>query len=953
MKSRYVYFVMAGMCLTMLSLTGCHQAESPVPFPDPTLADFHNPPLVARPGVLWPWLNGYVDRKELVRELQELKAKGLRGAILWDIGTLADPEKMIPVGPAFLGKESLESIHLAMDEASKLGLELGLFASSSWNAGGSWITPADASKAVIFSDTLVSGPADYRDSLPLPQGATAYYSEICVMAVPVDGPVPVDRKNIRNISSDYRDRILTWKVPRGTWKIIRFICNNTGQPLMCPSPNSKGPMIDHLSAKAADAHLDYMISAIRGDRKDFGPMRFFMLDSYEVDPADDWTPEFGPQFQRMFGYDITPWMPALAGTVIDNDGMTRRFLHDYHKAVGNMIVDNHFKEEKKVLHNNGLLLLAEAGHGGYARVDPLKALGVADIPMGEFWNGSQFWVTKEAASASHIYGNNIVNAESFTGWRAWKDGPAHYKQLFDVALCEGLNQVTVHTFAHNPPEAGLPGFVYHAGEHFNVNSTWWPYAGPMVEYMSRCCYLLQQGQFVGDLCLYIGDKAPNLVPPRRIDPNLTPKYDSTKCWHCGQDNPVSIMGLGRGYDYDYIDEEVILNRMQTAHGRLTLPRELSYRVMVLPDTNAISPDVLRKLEKLIREGAVVYGPKPDRSNSLKNYPNCDKEVRELGEKIWGECDGVRSTSHPYGKGKVIYGIPLWKVMKDLGVPRDFSVSGVDNSDHHIDFIHRRTSGSDIYFVSNSDLQYQTFTATFRIPESRKPTLWLADKGVAEKCAVLRADSVSTEVTLSLPPAGSVFVIFSDQSSDAVPVASVVSYNPDKFVYRTVAVPGHPWKLDFPDGRGAPKEMTIDQPGDWTKSPIDGVRFFSGTATYSVDLNVPDTVLTANRELLLDLGDVREVAVVRLNGTVVDTLWKQPFTTNVGRYLKPGGNRLEVDVTNLWNNRLVGDAGKPAGERFTRTNIQNKYRGDMPLLPSGLMGPVRLLTPVEEKGRSIN
>ena len=921
------------------SLFGCSDRNFENPFPPLSEELFANPPLVARPGALWPWLNGFFDRDQLVHELEQMKEKGMRGPIIWDVGSLSDPLKMIPVGPAFMGAESLEAIRLVLDEGERLGLDVGLFASSSWNAGGPWIGPADASKAIISSELHISGPSRYQDVLPDPKGITGHFSEISVFAVPViSGQSIVNQSDILNISEYYDGRNLTWSVPEGDWRVIRFISNNTGQPLMCPSPNSNGPMIDHLSAVATEKHISYLVESIRGDRADFGALTTLMLDSYEVHPANDWTPGFRDEFKKLTGYDPLDFLPALAGVVIENQDFTNRFLHDYHKAVGAMIVNNHFIKTRDILNKSGLKLLAEAGHGGYPRVEPLKGLGEADIAMGEFWNGSEFWVTKEAASAVHIYGKTLVNAESLTGWRSWLDGPMHYKQLFDVALCEGLNQVTFHTFSHNPPEAGLPGFVYHAGEHFNVNTTWWEYAGPMLKYMSRASYMLQQGQFVGDLCLYIGDQAPNLVPPRRLDPNITNKYDSTQCGHCEKLIPVRTTGLGRGYDYDYVNEDVILTRMQASNGHLTLPKGLSYRVIVLPDNPAISPDVLKKLEKLIRAGAVVVGPKPLRSNSLVNYPACDEEVRKLGEKIWGNCDGETVTSNRYGKGRVYDGLPLRSILKELGVEPDFQVDGIDNSDQHIDHIHRRTRDEDIYFVSNSALHWERFKARFRISSEKIPYLWMADDGKIYPCDVLESDDQFTTIELSLPPAGSVFVVFRPrgqtfETHSAAPIRENSG--------QTVAVIENPWKITFPEGRGAPREIEMGVLTDWTALPDEGVKYFSGTATYSTTVEMPDLLASQAGSLLLDLGEVREVAVVRINGNVADTLWKQPYVTRIDEFVRPGVNHIEVDVTNLWHNRLVGDAGKEEHERTTRTNIQTKYRQNMPLLPSGIVGPVSI------------
>ena len=442
--------------------------------------DFFDPPVSARPSVLWAWLNGFVDRDQLTRELEELKAKGLGGAIIWDVGSLADPKKIIPAGPAFLGPESVASISHAIDQANRLGLELGLFTSSSWNAGGAWIKPENASRQLLCRQIEVQGPGRVRMEIPLPEGATAYWKDIAVLAVPAGGA-----------AVDISDRMdpqgrLDWDAPEGNSRIMRIVASNTGQTLECPSPNSDGLIIDHLSREAATVDMTYILDRILSGRKSLDALKTFMLDSYEVREAVDWTDGFIGAFRARHGYDPVPYLPALFAPAALDPGIAARFLYDYRKTVSDLIIDNHFRTVRDLLHKYGVRLLAEAGHGGYARVDALKALGSADIPMGEFWNHQRFWVVKEAASAAHIYGRRIVDAETLTGWRNWQEGPAEYKRRFDIALCAGLNHPTFHTFTHNPPAAGRPGFVYHAGEHFNVNATWWDQAGPLIEYMSRC-----------------------------------------------------------------------------------------------------------------------------------------------------------------------------------------------------------------------------------------------------------------------------------------------------------------------------------------------------------------------------------------------------------------------------------------------------------------------------------
>jgi hypothetical protein len=939
--------------------------------------EFRNPPIQARPSALWTWLNGHVDHKQITRELEEMKAKGMRGAIIWDLGALSDPDKIIPAGPEFLGPESLKSIHHALDEAERLGLEMGIIAASSWNSGGTWITPVNASKALLWSETKVKGPSEFSEVLPLPEKAGKHFEDVAVLAVAVGS-----NKRLRlddRLSADGR---LNWQVPDGDWSILRFIRNNTGEFLNCPSPNSRGLVIDHLSRDATDAHINHMLDTLSKGRSGFGSLKVLMLDSYEVRPATDWTPDFIKAFSEHHGYDPVPWLPVLTGLTLESKDLSDRFQHDYRKTVSDLLVEDHYARSRELVNRRGLQLLAEAGHGGHARVDPLKALGAADIPMGEFWNHRKNWVTKEAASAANTYGRKLVNCESFTGWQNWQDGPAAYKRLLDVALCAGLNQVTFHTFAHNPPEAGLPGFAYHAGEHFNVNSTWWPYAAPMLADMSRACHMLQQGRFVADVCVYYGDEAPNLVPARRIAPTIKSQWSDDKCAHCGRLQPVDIRSLGHGHDYDYVNEEVLLERMRVRDGRLVLPDGMNYRLLVLPDREAISSAVLRRVGEWVDAGATVSGRRPLRSNSLKGYPDSDREVRELAIKIWGACDGETVKSANYGKGRVFWNVPLDKVLEEMKIAPDFTVENLENKHREIDHIHRETENEDIYLVANTTLEHQSAICRFRVAAGRVPSFWQAEDGSVKPCHVYASGDGFVRLPIELPPASSVFVVFRederadhlvrlDQTGGAIEVTAMdaktitaVAHLSGSYAYRTakghagaikVDVPADiiidgSWKLVFPPDSGAPREVTMDTLIDWTMSPNPEVRYFSGTATYQKTFTLPD--MSAEGCVTLDLGAIREVAAVRVNGKDAGILWKQPFRAEIGHLLEKGENHLEIVVTNLWNNRIVGDLQPDSKQAFTRTNIKSKFSAKSPLLPSGLIGPVKLAFPVSVTVQSL-
>ena len=728
--------------LTLLIFHSCQNKEdNNVAFLE---EGFKNPQVENRPMVLWTWMNGYVDTVKMVYELEEMKDKGLRGAIIWDIGALLNPDSMIPPGPAFLGPGSLDVISIALNKSHSLGLDLGISAASSWNSGGEWIGVDNGCKELLSTSLAVRGPSTFEIPLehPFSHGKQKEHCElISLIAFPENVSKTYSPGEVKVIPfNGQKDAPISWQVPVGKWEILLFYSCNTMQPLVVPSPNSKGLIIDHLSRKATRDHFGEFLSRLEKISTADKKMKFIFLDSYEVEQMLDWTPEFLDEFEKRYQYDPKPYLPILQGYSHFDTLIQKRFEADYSKLVSDLLIENHYGESVKIGDENGIQMITEAGHGGSPRVEPLKALGNSHIPMGEFWNRQRHWVTKEAASAAHIYGKNIVASESLTGWNHWQHGPADFKQLIDIAFCEGMNQVVFHTFSHNPEIAGKPGFVYHAGEHINVNATWWEYARPFMDYIARSSYLLRQGDFVADILMYYGDEAPNLVPPKRIDPNYTPDmpgifptffYDKHKCPHCGRPKPIVHDHL-HGYEYDYVNEDIITNSLKSKNGKLVLPHGPSYQVLVLPDREDISLEVLRKLDQLIFEGAIVLGPKPSRATSLKGFPENDREVIDLASKIWGDSDGKKVFSHTYGKGKVYWGKSIEEVLKDSGIQPDLGLKNIDNQDLHIDFVHRRTANEEIYFISNSSQKKEKVKAVFRVNPDMKPELWDAHTGLIQR-----------------------------------------------------------------------------------------------------------------------------------------------------------------------------------------------------------------------------
>ncbi len=583
-------------------------------------------------------------------------------------------------------------------------------------------------------------------------------------------------------------------------------------------------------------------------------------------------------------------------------------------------------------------LFAEAGHGGYPRVDPLKAFGNCDVPMGEFWNMQRFWVTKESASGANIYGKKVVASETLTGWNHWQHGPTDYKQLIDIAFCQGLNQIFFHTFAHNPEIVGKPGNAYHAGEHLNVNTTWWEMTRPFMDYLSRCSYLLRQGNFVGDACLYYGDQAPNLVPPKRIDPNLEAIFDDDHCLHCGKPKPV-IVGELPGRDFDYINADVITTTLSTENGELVLPHGQSYRVMQIPDRLDISLEVLRSLEKLVKEGAVVIGTKPERSTSLKNYPACDEEVKAIAEKLWGKADGKSIFSNSYGKGKVYWGKSVKDVLEEMNLPPDFQVKGIKNDHDEIDYIHRQTKSEDIYFISNSSKSNQNISCIFRVDKNRIPELWDAETGLIQRDLQYTKVEDGISIDLIMDPLASRFVIFRNKSTgkNDVGLSYDLQYGFNRQKTQNVIDLSSNWMVDFDARMGAPEIYQFEKLSSWTDVENKGINYYSGSATYNRAFSLSSEALSLKAEAYVVFEDIQEIARVTVNGNDCGIIWTPPYKTNITQYLKEGSNKISVQVINNWNNRIVGDLKNPEEKEYAKTNAKYQLSADGPLLESGLIG----------------
>jgi len=915
---------------------------------------FARPPDSARPWIYWWWLDSNASKEGITRDLEEMKRQGIAGAMVFDAGE----GHGTPVGPLFMSPAWRELFTHAVREAHRVGLRLSFNICSGWDCGGTWVTPEHASKRIVSSQTRVQGPTAYSQGLPQPPATNGYYRDVAVIGLrlvatnlPAQRPLAQlaqARENpqpLVNRVLDSRSAInltgmiepsgrLVWKVPEGDWLILRF-----GQTLYggaegrtkLASPGAQGYEIDFLSREALDRHFAETAGKVASDVKALAgeTLRYFHDDSWESGEPN-WTPAMLEEFQRRRGYDLLPYLPVLAGITVDNPDISTRILRDFRRTIADLMAENHYGRLRELSRRWNIGVHAESGGPFFVpNMDALMNLGRNDIPMGEYWirqsePSGNIWyadqyrtcdTVKQAASAAHVYGKELCQAEAFTNMgRNWEEDPFMLKAIGDRAFCAGLTRNMLCFYVQQPHPDIQPGFEWpEAGTHFDRNITWWNQIHAFLGYLSRCQFLLQQGRFVADVCYFAGEDVPCYVPAKTM---MNPPLPS-------------------GYDCDTINAEVLLTRLSVRHGRLALPDGMSYRLLILPQRETMTPEVLKKITALVDAGATVAGPKPSRSPSLRDYPKCDEEVGRGADDLWGLGDGQGGAGHPHGKGRVIRGTNLQEILLAQGVLSDFEYRS-GHHDANVDYIHRRVGQSEVYFVSNQADRREAVQCTFRVG-GREPELWDAVTGEIRKAVVFsQTGNGTTSLPLELPPRGSIFVVFRNR----IPPTRSRSGPGNSLALSPVLEIKGPWVVRFDPKWGGPESVEFAELVSWTKRPEEGIRHYSGTATYRRSFEWPESLRKSGQRWFLDLGEVKNLAEVRLNGQNLGVVWTKPFRVEITRAAKTGSNTLEIDVVNLWPNRLIGDQRLPEDKRFTRTNVR-KFKMDTPLLDSGLQGPVTL------------
>ena len=1040
--------------------------------------NFVRPPADARPWVYWFWNNGNVTSNGITADLEAMDRVGIGGVLIMDVFERFAP----PRGTAeFMNPEWQRLFQFSVQEAARLGLEINMANGPGWcGSSGPWITPELSMQKLVWRKLSVTGPTNFSGELPKPDTGSGkqgkdknfdstvkyddFYRDIAVLAFPDTTNEVVLQSAVINLSAKLdASGKLTWKVPPGRWIIQRLGHTTTGSSTRPPVAGGNGLECDKLSAAAMDAHFAGMMGKLI---QTAGPLAGKSLaathiDSWEVG-SQNWTPKFQSEFKKRRGYDLVPWLPCLTEVVQKKEGnktttdflnnfdgaeVANRFRWDFGQTTSELLAENYSGRIAELAHQHGLRYSLEGYNLPFG--DEFTYTARADEPMTEFWTkaiygqNETYRKAQEMASVAHVYGHAIVGAEAFTSGdqEMWKLTPADIKSLGDFEFSQGVNRFVVHRYAHQPYLDRAPGATMGPwGLHYERTQTWWEMSGAWHEYVARCQYLLRQGKFVADLC-YLRPEVPNQT---YFTPNPPPPS---------------------GYRYDEISAEALIQRMSVKDGKLLLPDGMSYRALILPERTVMTPALAEKIKSLVAAGATVLGPRPEVSPSLQNYPKCDEAVARIGNEVWGNCDGKKTTSHTYGKGKVVFGQSLEKVLADLQTSPDFQ-SGAS-----MNWIHRTLGDMEIFFVANPSDRPIAAQCRFRV-HGLAPEFWNPQTGEMTGLAMFENTPEGIVIPVSMGPSDSGFFIFRKPTGtfdpvvrltrDGQPVFTVtplpvitiakaeygvpgdaarsrdlraklqamvnrgdlqfqvgqladgddpaygivktvrIEYtidgvaqtltgdDPDTLTFTgptnfreptatvrrdargelhlvaresgnyeietaggrkclekisnvpaPLAIEG-PWQLSFPPNWGAPPQVTLTNLISWTDSANDGIKLFSGTATYRADFTLPDGAWKTNQSRrYLELGDVQVMARVKINGRDCGVAWRPPFRVEVTDALRPGKNQLEIQVANLWPNRLIGDAALAETNRFTWSSWQ-PFTKDTPLLKSGLLGPVKLV-----------
>lgn len=963
--------------------------------------DFLHPPIIYRPYVWWHWLGSNFSKEGITKDLEAMKASGIGGATIFNI-TSSVVESHQPTlnnpwpNQTYRSPKYWEAIKHAASEAKRLGLDLGLHNTVGYSTtGGPWIDEPKSMQHLVWSEVLVEGNTSIFIQLPKPvlvadegwgkTGRTvSWFKDIAVLAVPANQKV-LRLSDVHDLSAmmDTSGK-LSWQVPSGKWYVYRLAHASTGRAPHPIPDDLLGKVLeaDKMNLEQTKYHWSNVLEPLKAH---LGPLmgtglKHLLIDSYEAG-YQNWSENFRADFIKLKGYDPLPWLMTFNATVqngkkavkgkdaiipiertIENPELSARFEWDYKDVISHLFYHNGWKPAASFIHSAGLQVQHEAYGGPFSTVE---GTALADIPMLEFWSGRKTIASPVVTGSARAAGRKIIGAEALTGSpinSKWSEVPSFLKPTLDGGYATGVNRMILHHWVHQPfadqfkPGLGMGWW----GTHFSRHQTWFEPGKDFFLYMGRVQSMLQKGE------------------------------TTVNVLSLGGDSPLA----------DLISNDVFLHDLKLENGKLALPSGRKYHLLLVPHNGKLLPEIVAKMEALLKAGANIVSAKPMASPSLANYPHCDEQLNELAKKIWGtKGDSVVSI----GKGKLYIdssGKGLVKIISALGIIPTVQLT---NPDRDIQIQQRTKGEASWFFIANTGQQEKKIKAIFAI-SNLIPELWDAEAGSIVEAPIWRTQNKSTEIELELSKQKSLFVVFRKKIPSCYDHLTSIQANADfqlrplrdrlPLIESANKVEGY---VNYASGKSKAFKLTPAdtialklQPqvsflpaignsfivknlplASFTNSLEHNIKYFSGTATYTIHFQLNANSLVKDRQYQLDLGQVFDMATVKVNGKIFRVFWNPPFTGNVSDYLKLGDNVIEIAVTNTWHNLMVGDEQYPADFEWgvdrgesgrmmkaypdwflknqPRTEKNRKaftvwyyHRKDTPLLPAGLLGPVYLI-----------
>lgn len=896
-----------------------------------------------RPWTRWWWMGSAVSEGELTRHMELFQEAGLGGVEISPIYAVQGRgDRNLP----FLSPRWVQLLRHTVREARRRDMGVDMITGTGWPFGGPWVGKEDAATKYHLARIPLDVQSP-RFTLPQEKGLL-----VALTAVSTNGAT-VDLTKLVEPSGEIR-----WKAPTGEsgeWTLYALRSAPTGQQVKRASPGGEGPVLDPFSESALRRYLapfDRALSGVPPSER----VRAYFNDSFEAYGANG-TPDLPAQFERRRGYDLRRNLHALAGHA--EPDLNRRVRSDFRQTVSELLLEGFTETWTDWAHRHGAITRNQA-HGSPGNLLDLYA--AADIPeteaFGTAWlelagrdplpgtpprhgGRAELLACKMASSAAHVAGKPLCSTESMT-WLGehFKVPPDHLKAEADLLFLAGVNHLFYHGTPFSPADAGWPGWLFYASTHIGPTQTFWRDLPALNAYIARCQSFLQAGRPDNDLLVYlpIYDLWASDEGSKDLLQYMT--VHNTENWldrNLSGFTKASRLLWDRGYGFDFVSDRLLKSAVQLSGSRLKA-RGGSYRALVVAGCTFMPPETLEHILSLARGGAtvLVLGELP---RDIPGWGDLEERRRRFQEamavlKPPRETEGGIS-ERAMGQGRLIVGADLEAMLRRAGVPREELV------DRGIEFVRRDEGNGSVYFLANLGRKPIEGWIPLSVPASSVGVFdpMQARRGVAE---IRKGEGGRTEVALQMDP-GQTLVLRTRRERVSGP-----SWPSLKVAGEPRQIEGE-WSVEFIEGGPAlPTPARIRQLDSWTEwghLPEDqraALRAFSGTARYRIAFDMPDPKADG---WILDLGEIRHSARVRLNGRNLGTVFSIPYRLSLDEGLREGRNEMEIEVTNLMANRIAEmDRRNVPWKNFFFVNIHYKAfdAGEWEPLPSGLLGPVRLL-----------